>query len=74
MLNKDKCLNSSTSLLLRHVLHALTILVSSARLAPVYLNFSFTQETQILTQHFRCTFISVKQRGIKISLSLLAVL
>lgn len=74
VLNKDKCLSSSASLLLRHVLQGLTILVASARLAPVYSNFSCTQETQILTQHFRCTFISVKQRGIIISLSLLAVL
>lgn len=74
VLNKDKCLSSSTYLLLWHMLQALTILVASAGLAPVYSNFSCTQETQILTQPFRCTFIRVKQRGIIISLSMLAVL
>lgn len=74
MLKKDKSLSPSASLLIWQVLQALTILVASHTLAPVYSNFSCTRETQILTQHFRCTFIRVKQRGIIISLSLLAVL
>lgn len=73
MLNKFKSLSPSAFLLIWHVLQVLTILVASAGLAPVYSNFSCTPGTQILRQHFRCTFISVKQRGIIISVSLLAV-